>query len=72
LDPIDPSSEQVREGYEDTMRGIQRQVIDGKAVLVFFGISDWLSADGDNWITQLCDGLPVIYQDTSEWVIGSE
>ncbi len=72
LDPIDPSSEQVREGYEETMRGIQRQVIDGDAVLVFFGISDWLGADGDNWITQLCEGLPVIYQDTSEWVIGTE
>lgn len=69
LDPVDPSSEQVREGYLDTLNEIRRQVNDGEAVLVFFGITSWV-ADGDNWITQLCEGLPFIYRDTSEWVIG--
>ena len=69
LDPVDPSSEQVREGYQDTMNEIRRQVNDGEAVLVFFGINSWV-AEGDNWITQLCEGLPFIYRDTSEWVIG--
>ena len=69
LDPVDPSSEQVREGYQDTMKEIRRQVNDGKAVLVFFGIESWVGS-GDNWITQLCEGLPFIYRDTSEWVLG--
>ena len=69
LDPVDPSSEQIREGYQDTMNEIRRQVNDGESVLVFFGINSWV-ANGDNWITQLCDGLPFIYRDTSEWVLG--
>ena len=69
LDPVDPSSEQIREGYQDTMNEIRRQVDYGEAVLVFFGIQSWV-AEGDNWITQLCEGLPFIYRDTSEWVIG--
>ena len=69
LDPVDPSSNQVREGYQDTMNEIRRQVNDGEAVLVFFGITSWV-ADGDNWITELCEGLPFIYRDTSEWVVG--
>ncbi len=69
LDPVDPSSEQVREGYQDTMNEIRRQVNAGEAVLVFFGINSWV-AEGDNWITQLCEGLPFIYRDTSEWVLG--
>lgn len=68
LDPIDPSSGQLREGYDETMQTIREQVIDGKSVLVFFGVNTWV--DGNNWVTQLCDGLPFIYQDTSEWVIG--
>ena len=71
LDPVDPSSEQVREGYQDTLNEIRRQVNDGEAVLVFFGITSWV-ADGDNWITDLCEGLPFIYRDTSEWVVGKE
>ena len=69
LDPVDPSSEQVREGYQDTLNEIRRQVNDGQAVLVFFGITSWVRS-GDNWITQLCDGLPFLYRDTSEWVVG--
>ena len=69
LDPVDPSSEQVREGYQDTMNEIRRQVNSGEAVLVFFGIQSWV-AEGDNWITQLCEGLPFIYRDTSDWVLG--
>ena len=72
LDPIDPSSEQEREGYWDTMSGIQRQVIDGRAVLVFFGIQDWLEPGKENWIDRLCDGLPTIYRDSSEWVVGKK
>ena len=71
LDPVDPSSDQVREGYQDTLNEIRRQVNDGEAVLVFFGITSWV-ADGDNWITELCEGLPFIYRDTSEWVLGYE
>lgn len=71
LDPVDPSSEQVREGYQDTLNEIRRQVNDGESVLVFFGITSWV-ADGDNWITELCEGLPFIYRDTSEWVLGKE
>ena len=70
LDPVDPSSDQLREGYEESSNEIRRQVLDGEAVLVFFGIQDWLGNDGNNWVTQLCDGLPFIYQDTSEWVLG--
>ena len=68
LDPVDPSSEQVREGYRDTFNEIRRQVRDGEAVMVFFGIRDWI--DGDNWVTQICADLPFIYQDDSEWVVG--
>ncbi len=70
LDPVDPSSEQVRDGYQDTMNEIRRQVYEGEAVLVFFGIQDWLGDSGGNWVTQLCDGMPFIYKDTSEWVVG--
>ena len=51
------------------MEEIRRQVFYGESVLVFFGVQDWIEEDG-NWITELCDDLPVIYQDTSEWVIG--
>ena len=69
LDPVDPSSNQVREGYQDALNEIRRQVNDGESVLVFFGITSWV-ADGDNWITQLCEGLPFIYRDSSEWVLG--
>ena len=72
LDPVDPSSEQRREGYDDTTNEIRRQVLDGEAVLVFFGIQDWLGDSGDNWVTRLCDGLPFIYQDSSEWVLGQQ
>lgn len=68
LDPVDPSSEQVREGYQDSFNEIRRQVRDGEAVMVFFGIQDWI--DGDNWVTQICADLPFIYQDDSEWVVG--
>ncbi|MBR6088581.1 MAG: hypothetical protein IKP86_01515, partial [Anaerolineaceae bacterium] len=70
LDPVDPSSEQVREGYQDTMYEIRQQVLYGKAVLVFFGIDSWLGS-GNNWVTELCEGLPFIYRDNSEWVIGT-
>ena len=70
LDPVDPSSEQMREGYQDTFNEIRRQVRDGEAVMVFFGIQDWLGDEGDNWVTQICADLPFIYQDSSEWVIG--
>ncbi len=70
LDPVDPSSEQIRDGYQDTMNEIRRQVYEGEAVLVFFGIQDWLGDSGDNWVTQLCEGMPFIYKDTSEWVVG--
>ena len=69
LDPIDPSSEQVREGYQDTLNEIRRQVNDGEAVLVFFNVRSWVGS-GDNWVTQLVEGLPFIYRDTSEWVVG--
>ncbi len=70
LDPIDPSSEQEREGYRDSFNEIRRQVNDGEAVMVFFGINEWLGNDGDNWVTQICEGLPFIYRDDSEWVVG--
>ena len=70
LDPIDPSSNLPREGYAETMNTIRSQVLDGESVLVFFGIESWIEAGSENWITELCNGLPVIYQDTSEWVIG--
>lgn len=70
LDPIDPSSNLPREGYAETMNTIRSQVLDGESVLVFFGIESWIEADSENWITELCDGLPMIYQDTSEWVVG--
>ncbi len=68
LDPIDPSSEQRREGYDETLAEIRRQVFDGESAVVFFGADSW--ADGDNWVTELCEGLPEIYRDTSEWVFG--
>ncbi len=68
LDPIDPSSEQMREGYQDTLNEIRRQVRDGEAIMVFFGIRDWI--DEDNWVMQICEDLPFIYKDESEWVIG--
>ncbi len=48
---------------------IRSQVMDGESVLVFF-VRSWIEADSENWITELCDGLPMIYQDTSEWVVG--
>ena len=71
LDPIDPSSDAERPGYAGTQAEIRRQVLSGEAVLVFFQIGDWLDpAGGDNWVTRLTEGLPVIYQDESEWVIG--
>lgn len=69
LDPVDPSSDQVREGYQDTINEIRRQVDYGEAVLVFFGVESWLGT-GNNWVTELVEGLPFIYRDTSEWVIG--
>lgn len=69
LDPVDPSSEQVRDGYQDTMNEIRRQVNDGEAVLVFFNIQSWVGS-GDNWVTELVEGLPFIYRDNSEWVVG--
>ena len=70
LDPIDPSSDSERPGYEETMQEIRRQVLDGESVLVFFGISAWIEPGQENWITELCEGLPYMYQDTSEWVLG--
>ena len=70
LDPVDPSSEQVREGYRDTFNEIRRQVRDGEAVMVFFGIRDWLGDEGDNWVTEICADLPFLYRDDSEWIVG--
>lgn len=70
IDPIDPSSEQKREGYDEALEEIRRQVQEENAVLVFFGIESWLDKEQGNWVNTLCDGLPVIYQDTSEWIIG--
>lgn len=72
MDPIDPSSEMKREGYDETLQEIRRQVQDGESVLVFFGIGSWIDSDNGNWVTEMCDGLPVIYQDESEWIIGVE
>ena len=69
LDPIDPSSEQEREGYRETMEEIRRQVFYGESVLVFFGVQDLIGGEG-SWVTELCDDLPFIYKDTSEWVVG--
>lgn len=68
LDPIDPSNDLPRSGYDDVQKEIRRQVESGDAVLVFFQIGSWL--DGENWVTRLTDGLPVIYADESEWVLG--
>ena len=70
LDPIDPSSNREREGYRDTFNEIRRQVYEGESVMVFFGISDWIGDTQDNWVTQICEGMPFIYQDESEWVVG--
>ena len=73
LDPIDPSSDAERPGYAETQTEIRRQVLSGEAILVFFQVGDWLDpAGGGNWVTQLTEGLPVIYQDESEWVIGTQ
>lgn len=68
LDPIDPSSDLPRPGYDDVLAEIRRQVERGDAVLVFFQIGSWL--DGENWVTRLTEDLPVIYADESEWVLG--
>jgi len=54
------------------MATIRNQVIQGEAVLVFFGINSWVEKDQENWITRLCEGLPYIYQDQSEWVLGKK
>lgn len=70
LDPIDPSNEKERPGYDDVQAAIKHEVLAGDAVLIFFHIESWLGDGGENWVTRLTDGLPVIYQDTSEWVIG--
>ena len=70
LDPIDPSTNLLREDYSDTMERIRSQVLEGESVLVFFGIDSWLGVDSNNWITELCEALPMIYQDSSEWVVG--
>ncbi len=72
LDPIDPSSNLPREGYAETMAVIRQQVLSGESVLVFFGVQAWIEPGTPNWVTELCEGLPVIYQDTSEWVIGQK
>ena len=73
LDPIDPSSDAERPGYAETQTEIRRQVLSGEAILVFFQVGDWLDpAGGGNWVTRLTEGLPVIYQDESEWVIGTQ
>jgi len=72
LDPIDPSTGLKRPGYDETMATIRNQVIQGEAVLVFFGINSWVEKDQENWITRLCEGLPYIYQDQSEWVVGKK
>ena len=73
LDPIDPSSDAERPGYAETQTEIRRQVLSGEAILVFFQVGDWLDpAGGENWVTRLTEGLPVIYQDESEWVIGTQ
>lgn len=71
LDPVDPSTNEKRPGYDDTLKTIQAQVRDGKAVLVFFDIGKWVDSNGGgSWVTDLCSGLPFIYQDQSEWVVG--
>ena len=70
LDPIDPSTNLPREDYSDTMDRIRNQVLDGESVLVFFGIDSWIGGTTGNWITELCETLPMIYQDSSEWVVG--
>lgn len=71
LDPIDPSNDQERPGYAEVQSEIRRQVLNGEAVLVFFQVNDWLDQAGaENWVTRLTEGLPIIYRDESEWVIG--
>ena len=70
LDPIDPSTNLPRADYSDTIERIRSQVLEGQSVLVFFGIDSWIGVDSNNWITELCDALPMIYQDSSEWVVG--
>ncbi len=67
--PVDPSSNQIRPGYNETMQRIREQVIAGDSVLVF-GVSAWVENDPGHWIRQLTEDLPVIYQDSSEWVLG--
>lgn len=72
LDPIDPSSDLPREGYWETLEAIRNEVLAGKSVLAFFSMEAWLPQGETNWISTLTDGLPAIYRDTSEWVLGIE
>ena len=72
LDPIDPSSDLPREGYWETLETIRSEVLAGKSVLSLFGMEAWLPEGETNWISTLTEGLPAIYRDTSEWVLGIE
>lgn len=72
LDPIDPSSNLLRDGYWETLEIIRNEVLSGKSVLAFFNMEAWLPQGETNWISILTDGLPAIYRDTSEWVLGIE
>lgn len=72
LAPIDPSSDLPREGYWETLETIRNEVLSGNSVLAFFSMETWLPQGETNWISTLTDGLPAIYRDTSEWVLGIE
>jgi 4-amino-4-deoxy-L-arabinose transferase-like glycosyltransferase len=58
--PINPATQQPREGYQQNVNDIRQQIQEGRAYIIVFDYNAVIETDeGKTWMTDITQGLPV-------------